>query len=558
MAISPLALGIGLQGKYDYRSQALLEANRQKGRAKAEADAEAAKEKKRAENRKYVANITPKGLLPTQGKEIENELLDLVDFMENNIDNGPEILRKRNSILSKQAAYQQQANQFYRLQSQSNFEGDKDSYQDVITTDDPKELSTRLQGRPSRNFDYDETTNMYSFGNAKYKNTQTRLDEILSKGGDSFYDLNKEQKTVDINGNVQVIRTLKPEVIDLALNDMLTGDNIQSSNDDYYRQLKIERKPIPNVFTEEGRKEFEEGRNAFLRSDIESKVKAKGILLNVTKKEPTRINVYNDQTSADEELVEPTQPSKVLHRKIGNIQTYAGVPAMTDIELSLPVTTKMWNSSKDKKWKKGQTFKATYGKPSLVAIAKESYKIPAQKYTMPDGRVLDLPELDVTEGEPLMEGYDEIMAQKGKSEAEYVVFGFYQNPSNPNEQISIVRPFTDLGIAQAYSASKEQAKRVAYYNKQGKENKAKLNAEIKAKYKGTTSSSTGTSSTTTPKSTTTTSNVKKNATPKSTTTTSNAKQTTTPKGGSTSTRRTAEADAAKEALKAKLAKRNKK
>jgi hypothetical protein len=251
-----------------------------------------------------------------------------------------------------------------------------------------------------------------------------------------------------------------------------------------------------------------------------------------------------------------------LHRKIGNIQTYAGIPAMTDIELSLPVTTRMWNSSKDKKFKKGQTFKATYGKPSLVAVAKSAHHFPAQQYTMDDGTVIDLPELDVTPGEPLMKGYDEILAKAGKSEADYVVFGFYQNPSNPREQISIVRPFTDLGISQAYSASKDQVKRIAYYNKEGKANKEKLNAEIKAKYQGGASRSTGTSSTrttsTTPKSTTTTNNAKQNTTPKSTTTTSNVKQNATPKGGSTSTRRTPEADAAKEALKAKLAKRNKK
>jgi hypothetical protein len=278
-------------------------------------------------------------------------------------------------------------------------------------------------------------------------------------------------------------------------------------------------------------------------------------MVDVTKREGTRINVYNDQTANDETLVEPSQPSEILHRKIGNIRTYAGIPAMTDVELSLPVTTKMWNSSKNKKFKKGQTFKATYGNPSLVAVAKSAHHFPAQKYTMDDGTVIDLPELDVTPGEPLMKGYDEILAKAGKSEADYVVFGFYQDPSNPREQISIVRPFTDLGIAQAYSASKDQSKRIAYYNKQGKENKANLNAEIKAKYQGGASSSTSTSSTntTTPKNTT-----PKTTTPKSTTTTSNVKQNATPKGGSTSTRRTPEADAAKEALKAKLAKRNKK
>jgi hypothetical protein len=544
MAISPLALGIGLQGKYDYKSQALLEATREKGKAKAAADAEAAKEKKRAEYRKLVANITPKGLLPTHGKQIENDLIDLVQTMDNDPDNGSAIMQGVNAIKAKQAAYEQQANQFYRMQSKSNFEGDKDSYQDVITTSDPKELAIRLEGRPSRSFDFDETTNMYSFGNAEYKNTGTRLDEILAKGGDSYYDLNKEMRTVDINGNVQVRRTLKPEVIDLALNDMLTGDNIRSSNDDYYRQLKIDRKPIPNVFTEEGRKEFEEGRNAFLRSDIEAKIKAKDILLNVTKKEPTRVNVYNNQTAADEELVEPSQPKKILHRKIGNIRTYEGIPSMTDTELSLATTTKMWHSSKNRKFKKGEFITAKYGDPSLVAVAKTAHHFPAQQYTMEDGTVLDLPELDVTPGEPLMEGYDEILAKEGKSEADYVVFGNYKDRSGEN--ISIVRPFSDLGIAPAYAASTAQAKRVAYYNKEGKANKAKANAEIKAKYQGGASRSTGTSSTRT------TSTI-----PKSTTTTSNVKQNATPKGGSTSTRRTPEADAAKEALKAKL-KRNKK
>jgi hypothetical protein len=132
---------------------------------------------------------------------------------------------------------------------------------------------------------------------------------------------------------------------------MLTGDNISSANDDYYRQLKIERKPIPKVFTPDGQKEFEEGRNAFLRSDIEAKIKAKGILLNVTKREGAKVNVYNNQNAADDELVEPSQPKKILHRKIGNIRTYEGIPSMKDTELSLAVTTKMWHSSKNKKFK---------------------------------------------------------------------------------------------------------------------------------------------------------------------------------------------------------------
>jgi hypothetical protein len=81
-----------------------------------------------------------------------------------------------------------------------------------------------------------------------------------------------------------------------------------------------------------------------------------------------------------------------------------------------------------------------------------------------------------------MEGYDEILAKAGKSEAEYVVFGNYKDRSGEN--ISIVRPLTDLGIAPAYAASTAQSKRVAYYNKEGKANKEKANAEIKAKYKG--------------------------------------------------------------------------
>lgn len=540
ISISPLALGIGLQGKYDYRSKALLEANREKGKAKAAADAEAAKEKKRAEYRKMVSNITPKGLLPTQAKEIENDVLDAISSLEGEI-NGPELMMKVHSIKAKQAAFEQDAKAVQGALRSSYFEGDRDSGQLIYSSENPEDVDA-VNFIPGTNILYNKATNRYSVGNAKYKNTSTIIDEGLAKGGLTYYDLTIDDEVVGINGRKTVIRKIKPEISDMMLNDALTGSNLQSSNNDYYVYLKSKRQEIPDRRTDEGKAAFDEGRDAFLRKQIEDEVNNRMSTLGMNKPAGTNVTVYNAAAAADDSPVDVYEPSQILNRKNGLIQTYEGLPVMDDNKLTLPTTNKIWRTDNNKKFKKGKTFEATYGKPGLVSVATQDYRIPAQKYTMPDGTTIDLEEMDVTAGQPLEIGYDEFMAEKGKAKADYVIWGVYTDPSTRAE-ISIVRPLSDMGVSQAYSASNNQSKKVAYYNKQGKENKEKRNAEIKTKYKGSAPAANNNPAPP--------ANKKKDAAPA-------PAPTPKPKGGSTSTRRTAEADAAKNALKAKLDKGKKK
>jgi hypothetical protein len=311
------------------------------------------------------------------------------------------------------------------------------------------------------------------------------------------------------------------------LNDALTGNNLQSSNNDYYVYLKSKRQEIPDRRTEDGKKAFDEGRDAFLRKQIEDEVNNRMATLGMNK--PAGINITNRMGGEDDANapVDVYEPSQILNRTNGLIQTYGGLPVMEDNELTLPTTNRIWRTDNNKKFKKGKTFKATYGKPGLVSVATQDYHIPAQKYTMPDGTTVDLEEMDVTAGQPLEIGYDEFMAEKGKAKADYVIWGVYTDPMDPYNPVSIVRPLSDMGESQAYSATtKNKAAKIAYYNKQGKENKEKRNAEIKAKYKGSAPAPKGNTGTSnpSPKKDTKTTSPKKDTKPAPTGNTGNTKK----------------------------------
>jgi len=281
MAISPLALGIGLQGKYDYKTQATLEMSRQRGRAKAEAAEEAGKEKKRAEIRKMVVNIRPQGLLPVHEKEINDGVADLLNYAMDNPEDLSGVTQGVYKLESRSLAAKEQARLINSLSRQSYFEGDKDALQIVMSTNDPAVLEENLSMLPT-NIKYDKATSNLAVLNSKYKNTPTRIDEILSKGGDRYSQITGEEEVIDVNGKKFIQRKFKPEVVDIALNDMLIGDNLQSSNDDYYTELKRQKIALPNLRTDEGRKEFADGRDAFLRKQITDDLAQRGLLLNVT------------------------------------------------------------------------------------------------------------------------------------------------------------------------------------------------------------------------------------------------------------------------------------
>lgn len=321
MAISPLALGIGLQGKYDYKHQAMLDLSRERGRAKAEAAEEAGKEKKRAEIRKMIVNIRPQGLLPVHEKEINDGVADLLNYAMDNPEDFAGVTQGVHKLESRSLAAKEQSKLINSLSRQSYFEGDKDALQIVMSTNDPAVLEENLSMLPT-NIKYDKATSNLAVLNSKYKNTPTRIDEILSKGGDRYAQLTGEEEVIDVNGKKFIQRKFKPEVVDVALNDMLIGDNLQSSNDDYYTELKRQKIALPNLRTDEGRKEFADGRDAFLRKQITDDLSRRELLLNVTPSKGINItnNMGNEMTepatlggSGSKNLEYAADPGRIYH-----------------------------------------------------------------------------------------------------------------------------------------------------------------------------------------------------------------------------------------------------
>lgn len=413
MAISPLALGIGLQGKYDYRQQAALEMSRERGRAKAEAAEEAGKEKKRAEIRKMIVNIRPQGLLPVHEKEINDGVADLLNYAMDNPEDFAGVTQGVHKLESRSLAAKEQARLINSLSRQSYFEGDKDALQVVMTTNDPAVLEENLSMLPT-NIKYDKATSNLAVLNSKYKNTPTRIDEILSKGGDRYAQLTGEEEVIDVNGKKFIQRKFKPEVIDVALNDMLIGDNLQSSNDDYYTELKRQKIALPNLRTDEGRKEFADGRDAFLRKQITDDLSRRELLLNVNP--PKGINfTYNAPGVEAAKTINPASGGDIILKykrfsKEPQTATPLGNVAVGNYNALLTNTTRTIDLNTGDNINKAQVLDTDFNEMKIFYVTKNKYQDLPAGLIVPNGFVDKAIELGIVEPKILVFG-----KQKGSS-----------------------------------------------------------------------------------------------------------------------------------------------
>lgn len=500
MAISPLALGIGLQGKYDYKHQAALDLARERGRAKAEAAEEAGKEKKRAEIRKMIVNIRPQGLLPVHEKEINDGVADLLNYAMDNPEDFAGVTQGVHKLESRSLAAKEQARLINSLSRQSYFEGDKDALQVVMSTNDPAVLEENLSMLPT-NIKYDKATSNLAVLNSKYKNTPTRIDEILSKGGDRYSQLTGEEEVIDVNGKKFIQRKFKPEVIDVALNDMLIGDNLQSSNDDYYTELKRQKIALPNLRTDEGRKEFADGRDAFLRKQITDDLTRRELLLNVTPAKGINFT-YNAPGLEAAKTINPASGGDIILKykrfsKDPQTATPLGNVAVGNYNALLTNNTRMIDVNTGDNINKAQVVDTDFNEMKIFYVTKKDYG-------------------DLPAGLIIPNGYVDKAIELGVVEPKILVFGKQKGSSGK----SVYFPVDNVALSQMMKTTPKD--RPAIEELQNTlENKRK---EIEAKLAQR--------------------KPKPSPAPKPTG--------GAPKGTSTSTRRTPEADAAKEALRRKL------
>ena len=483
MAISPLALGIGLQGKYDYRQQAALEMSRQKGRAKAEADEEAARAKKLAPIERRLINMRGAPLLPVHQKEVTRKVAEALDYMMEHPEDLSGVTQRAYDIESSTQAYKGQYDAYKKSQFGKNVKGNAEAIRVLGIADNPDDIADALGGIAGSTIKFDPQSKNVTFEPIDYLPTATHIDKAFTAGGTQYLDLTGKETIINVGKRKFTTFGLNPAVPEMIKQDVLNArDKVIALTNDYSQYLESNNQPLPNLRTAEGKQEFNDGMIAFLDESIARDFANRGLLKDVTPATRSSLTINTGQNAAASTYVDVYEPKLILHGKKRKIQTYPGTPVLSDIKMTLANNDQIWDVETMRKVSVAKTITVTYGEPALVAVATENYNIPAQTFTKSDGTVVKLDALQVSKGEPLTEGYDDLMAQKGKAKANYVIYGVYKDPES-YENKSIVRNLSDIGIGQAYAASKSQAQNLTYIEKQAPINLANANAEIKAKYK---------------------------------------------------------------------------
>ena len=163
MAISPLALGIGLQGKYDYRQQAALEMSRQKGRAKAEADEEAARAKKLAPIERRLINMRGAPLLPVHQKEVTRKVAEALDYMMEHPEDLSGVTQRAYDIESSTQAYKGQYDAYKKSQFGKNVKGNAEAIRVLGIADNPDDIADALGGIAGSTIKFDPQSKNVTF-----------------------------------------------------------------------------------------------------------------------------------------------------------------------------------------------------------------------------------------------------------------------------------------------------------------------------------------------------------------------------------------------------------
>ena len=253
MAISPLALGIGLQGKYDYKSQAALEIARSKGRAKAEADAETAKAKKRAPYERALMKVDTSGLLPYQAKLIKEKYADALQSFEDAPDDYSLHATNMQDINSSSKAFRDQAENYKRLSlTRDRMPADEEALTIIGTLSDPKAIQeglSKLGPASSVQFSNDQ----FLFSNPKYQGIGDSITKFVKS---SMFDPEQGVNEFTIGDRKYGGADINKQVPGIITDNIMRTDNLrQSAINDYLQYAQTNNIPY-DFSTPESTNEF--------------------------------------------------------------------------------------------------------------------------------------------------------------------------------------------------------------------------------------------------------------------------------------------------------------
>jgi len=512
MAISPLALGIGLQGKYDYRQQAALEMSRAKGRAKAEADEEASKEKKRAEVRKMISNIKPEGLLPFQQKIMDDGMADLLVYGSENQDDYPGMTQRTFELIAKNKAFKEQAEGYKRLSlQQGGMPVDAQALRIVGTLSDPKEIQTEL-AKFGDATSVALTGDQLTLDNPKYEVLTESFKKFVTP---TMFDPNQGVKEIMIGDRKYGDAEINTEVPKILTSTIMNTDNLKKSALNDYLQYAIEKKIPYDFSTPQGREEFKNNTTKWVSDNAQAYVKSLSKQYGGSKTQfTTNVSMGNEMTepatlggSGSKNLEYAADPGRIYHATglAGNaLGNHDGLFAYTN-----------------------RTFDMTTGNPiDEVGSQNSTFNQIDAFYTL--NKDIKYRGIPFKKGMIIPDEYVNEAISKGLATVEILALG----KEKVEDGISFYVPMTEVEQTRYMNANKSE--RPLILEAQRKQNEAV--AKLKQKQSPSPA---------------------KNSVQSEKKETKTEKKETKPVGGATNTRRTAEADAAKDALKAKLAKRNK-
>ena len=411
MAISPLALGIGLQGKYDYKRQTMLDLAREKGRAKAEAAEEAGKEKKRAEIRKMIVNIKPQGLLPFQQKITDDNVADLLNYASENQDDLAGVTQRVFQLESKTKAYRDQAEGYKRLSlQQGGMPVDAQVLKAVGTLSDPREIQEYISKYgPATSIAI--TGDQLTLDNPKYEGLGTTFSKFVKP---TMFDPNQGVKEIMIGdrkyGDVE-INTEVPKVLTATI---MNTDNLKRSAFNDYLQYAIQNDKPYDFSTEQGQKEFYDNTTKFVSDNAKAYIKSLSKLYGGSKTQfTTNVSMGTPESGmlgapVETETVIETLSGKPEEQK--SAKSLGLLPRFKDFQMTLPVTKTTIDATSGEVYSKSKekNVYAKFNGADAYYVAKENINFPGIKYRK--GAIVD----EADRGK---------LIRLGKLDVKFVVFG---------------------------------------------------------------------------------------------------------------------------------------
>ena len=412
MAISPLALGIGLQGKYDYRQQAALEIARSKGRAKAEADAETARAKKRAPYERALMKVDTSGLLPYQAQLIKEKYADALQSFEDAPDDYSLHATNMQDINSSSKAFRDQAENYKRLSiQQGGMPADVQALKIIGTLSDRDQINQEL-GKLGPATSIAFANDQFVFDNPKYERLSDTFGKFVK---DSMFDPQQKVDVFTIGGRKYAGAEINTEVPKLMTATVMNTDNLKRSAFNDYLQYAIQNDKPYDFSTEQGQKEFYDNTTKFVSDNAQAYVDSLSKTYNAEK--PRSMNIsLNTGVPESGMLGAPVETETVIETLSGkpeeqkSAKSLGLLPRFKDFQMTLPVTKTTIDATSGEVYSKSKekNVYAKFNGADAYYVAKENINFPGIKYRK--GAIVD----EADRGK---------LIRLGKLDVKFVVFG---------------------------------------------------------------------------------------------------------------------------------------